>query len=93
MARNNERGLWLDPRMLCHWQGLGFLMLLNEPIPGALPSAIDPNAVLTIDQVASCLQIGVRSVERLNLPCIYLGARTRRYLGKHLLAYLESRVT
>lgn len=55
------------------------------------PLAYPPETVLTIEQVAEWLQTSVRSVERLDIPCIYLGTRTRRYLAKVVLKYLEER--
>jgi len=60
----------------------------NVGIPKG-PVCYPENAVLTIDQVAVGLQIGVRSAERLRLPVIPLGAQTRRYLWKHVIAFLE----
>ena len=54
--------------------------------------AYPSEAVLTIEQVAEWLQMSVRSVERLDLPCVYLGTRTRRFLAKHIVEYLERRV-
>ena len=53
--------------------------------------AYEPTAILTIEQVAAWLQMGIRSVERLNLPCVYLGTRTRRYVARDVLDYLERR--
>jgi hypothetical protein len=64
----------------------------EQPVDGA-PRAYPPEAVLTIEQLADWLQMGKRSVERLDLPCIYLGTRTRRYLAKHVLEYLDRRKT
>ena len=56
------------------------------------PLAYEPTAILTVEQVAAWLQVSVRSVERLDLKCVYLGTRTRRYLAKHVLEYLEDKV-
>lgn len=50
-----------------------------------------PEAVLDIEQVAAWLQISKRSAERLHLPCLYLGTRTRRFLGSTVLEYLKKR--
>jgi len=47
------------------------------------------NAVLSIDQVAAGLQIGVRTAERLRLPTIVLGKQTRRYLWRQVVSHLE----
>lgn len=51
--------------------------------------AYAPGAVLDIEQVAAWLQISKRSAERLHLPCLYLGTRTRRFLGSTVLEYLK----
>jgi len=53
--------------------------------------AYPAHAVLTIKQVASWLQVGVRSVERMDIPCVMLGTRTRRYVAKDVLRYLDKR--
>ncbi|MGI8497584.1 MAG: helix-turn-helix transcriptional regulator [Gemmatimonadaceae bacterium] len=63
-------------------------LLSVDPAVRAYPA----NAILTIEQVASWLQISVRSVERLNLRCIFLGTRTRRYLAEDILAFLRSKI-
>jgi hypothetical protein len=51
-----------------------------------------PEAVLDIEQVAEWLQISKRHAEKLHIPCLYLGTRTRRYLGKTVLEYLEKKI-
>lgn len=50
-----------------------------------------PEAVLNIEQVADWLQVSTRTVERLDIPHTFLGTRTKRYLGKDVLKYLELR--
>lgn len=55
------------------------------------PKAYPAHAVLTIKQVAEWLQVGVRSVERMNIPCVMLGTRTRRFVAKDVLRYLDRR--
>lgn len=50
-----------------------------------------PEAVLDIEQVAEWLQVSKRHAERLHIPCIYLGTRTRRYIGKQVLEFLEKK--
>jgi hypothetical protein len=47
--------------------------------------------VLTTEQVAEWLQVSVRFVERLDIPPVFLGTRTKRFLGKDVLAYLDTR--
>ncbi len=56
------------------------------------PVTYTETSVLTIDQVAEWLQVSKRQVERLNLPCFYLGARTRRFLGKTVIEHLEGMI-
>lgn len=53
--------------------------------------AYAPEAILTIEQVAEWLQVSTRTVERLDIPATFLGHRTKRYLGKDVLKYLEMR--
>lgn len=55
------------------------------------PRAYPPEAILNIEQVAEWLQVSVRTVERLDIPCTFLGTRTKRYTGKDVLKYLELR--
>jgi hypothetical protein len=56
------------------------------------PKGYIPETVLTIEQVAEWLQVSKRSAEELHLPCFYLGTRTRRYLAKDVLAFIERKV-
>lgn len=56
------------------------------------PVTYTETSVLTIDQVADWLQVSKRQVERLKLPCFYLGTRTRRFLGKTVIEHLERMV-
>jgi hypothetical protein len=58
----------------------------------ALWTPPSPDAVLTRDQVAAWLQLkDPRQVTALGIPELCLGRKTKRYLAKHVLAYLESR--
>lgn len=50
-----------------------------------------PEAILTINEVAEWLDVSVRTVERLDIPGVFLGHRTKRYLGKDVLKYMEQR--
>lgn len=50
-----------------------------------------PEAILNIEQVADWLGVSVRTVERLDIPPVFLGTRTKRYLGKDVLKYMEQR--
>ena len=53
--------------------------------------AADPNAVLTRDEVAAWLKVKPRQVERLGVPCIDLGRKTKRYFAKDVLAWLQAK--
>ena len=55
------------------------------------PRAYSPEAILDIYQVAEWLQVSTRTVERLDIPPVFLGTRTKRYLGKDVLKYMEQR--
>ncbi len=46
--------------------------------------------VLTREQVAELLQVKPRQLDRLEVPCLNLGHRTKRYLAKDVLAWLEA---
>lgn len=54
-------------------------------------TAYPETAVVTIEQLACALQISVRQAERLNLPAVYLGTRTRRYVWGQVLETLRQR--
>ena len=60
-------------------------------MPEQTPIGYSPETVLTIEQVADWLQISKRSAESLHLPCFYLGKRTRRFLAKDVLRYIEAK--
>jgi hypothetical protein len=49
-----------------------------------------PDAILTRDEVAAWLKIRPRQVERLGVPCLDLGRKTKRYLARDVLAWLEA---
>lgn len=50
-----------------------------------------PGTVLNIDHVARWLGIGVRTVEQLDIPCIMIGPRTKRYLSDDVILYLAKK--
>ncbi len=53
---------------------------------------IEPvKAVLTREEVAQLLQVSVKTVDRLPIPSVLLGPRTRRYLARDVIAFLEER--
>lgn len=56
------------------------------------PVSYPPDAVLLIDQVAEWLGVDEATVYDYPIPYVELGPRTRRYLGKHVYEFLESRV-
>ncbi len=59
--------------------------------PERLVITYPPEAVLSADQVARALGVSVRQIERMDLPTIFLGARTRRYVWRQILEALEGR--
>lgn len=63
---------------------------MNSP-PDLNVTAYPETAVLTIEQLAAALQVSVRQAERLDLPCVYLGTRTRRYVWGQVLETLRKR--
>jgi len=52
-----------------------------------LPPA--PDTILTREEVSAWLKVKPRQVERLGVPCLDLGRKTKRYLAKDVLAWLE----
>jgi hypothetical protein len=56
-----------------------------------LPVVFSRDAVLCIEQVAAGLGVSVRSVERMDLPTIYVAARTKRFLWGQVLDLLAER--
>ena len=55
------------------------------------PITYKRDAVLRIEQVAAGLGVSVRTVERLDLPTIYFGKRTKRYLWGQVLDIIAER--
>jgi len=51
----------------------------------------DPNGILTRDEVAQWLKVRPRQVERLGVPCLDLGRKTKRYVVKDLLEWLQAK--
>jgi len=50
-------------------------------------------AVLTREQVAAWLQVRPRQLDRLGIPCLDLGHKTKRYLAADVLAWLQAQRT
>lgn len=53
-----------------------------------LPPA--PDAILTREEVANWLKVKPRQIERLGVPVLNMGRRTKRYLARDVLAWLDS---
>ena len=45
--------------------------------------------ILTAAEVAAWLKIKPRQVQRLGIPCVALGRKTKRYIARDILAWLE----
>ncbi len=56
--------------------------------PNAIPS---PDGIMTTDKVAAWLNVGSRQVQRLGVPCLDLGHKTKRYLIRDVEEWLESK--
>lgn len=52
-------------------------------------STEDADAILTRDEVARWLKVHPRQIERLRIPYLDLGHRTRRYARADVVAWLE----
>jgi hypothetical protein len=48
-----------------------------------------PDAILTPDQVANWLKVKRRQVQRLGVPCVDLGPKTKRYIARDVLSWLD----
>jgi len=46
--------------------------------------------VLTREQVAEWLQVRPRQLDRLGIPCLDLGHKTKRYVAEDVQAWLEA---
>lgn len=55
------------------------------------PITFPRDSVLTVRDVAQALGVSVRTIERMDLPTIYLGKRTRRFLWGQVLDALAGR--
>jgi len=52
---------------------------------------LPPDALLTASDVGKWLKVSSRQVQRLGVPWIDLGRKSRRYQVKDILAWLETR--
>jgi len=50
-----------------------------------------PEEMLTREEVAQWLKVKPRQVERLGIPCIDLGRKTKRYFANDVLVWLQSK--
>jgi len=57
--------------------------------PRTIP-VLTPETILTRDEVAGWLKVRPRQVERMGVPCLDLGRKTKRYLTKDVQAWLDS---
>jgi hypothetical protein len=52
-------------------------------------TALPPDTILTRDEVAKWLKLNPRQIERLGVPCMDLGRKTKRYLVGDVMAWLQ----
>lgn len=50
-----------------------------------------PESILTRAEVAAWLKVKPRQVERLGVPHLDLGRKTKRYVARDVLAWLEAK--
>ena len=55
------------------------------------PIVYSRDAIVSIAQVAAGLGVSVRTVERMDLPTIYIAGRTKRFLWGQILDVLAER--
>ena len=60
-------------------------------VPVTSPPVFAREAVLTAEQAAAGLQVSRRQFSRLDMPVVYLGDRTPRYLWGQVLDHLAER--
>lgn len=53
--------------------------------------APQPHEILTREEVAAWLKVKPRQVERLGVPAICLGTKTKRYQAGDVIAFLETK--
>ncbi len=57
---------------------------------GAETTFFTDEEILTRDEVAHWLKVKPRQVERLRIPCLDLGRKTKRYARRDVVAWLEA---
>lgn len=50
-----------------------------------------PDVILTRDEVAEWLKVKPRQVERLGIPCLDLGRKTKRYIASEVYGWLQAK--
>ena len=50
-----------------------------------------PDVILTRDEVAEWLKVRPRQVERLGIPCLGLGRKTKRYIAREVYDWLQTK--
>jgi len=50
---------------------------------------LTPDTILTAAEVAAWLKIKPRQVQRLGIPCVDLGRKTKRYVAHDVLGWLD----
>jgi hypothetical protein len=86
-----------DQRLLAlsdpeHGTAVGNQPSLKTPIPRP-PIAYPPEAILTQEQVAAWLGISTRTLRKLPIRRWASSRRLVRYLGRHVLQYVEEQAT
>jgi hypothetical protein len=67
---------------------------VHQPVVGPTRTVTvppEPTVILTRDEVAAWLKVRPRQVERLGVPCLDLGRKTKRYVAKDVFAWLEEK--
>ena len=59
----------------------------------APPAAPADDAILTVQQVSDWTQLSVRQIQRLGIPYVDCGKRSRRYIAADVRRWLEARRT
>ncbi len=54
-------------------------------------TAASAHGIMTRNEIAAWLKLAPRQVERLGIPCLDLGKKTKRYLVKEVAAWLETK--
>jgi hypothetical protein len=70
------------------------LARVGSPTPSRVALAVSlppaPDSILTRAEVAEWLKVRPRQVERLGVPVLDLGPKTKRYLARDVIAWLDA---